>query len=164
MSLKRNIGITLGVFAAIGIGLGLSGMVLLDAAQQQFVNPDAGEFAQSIGQLVVFLLLFQGVMITFFTGPVAAAVTGLSVSREAESLKELLITSGVGSFVGFLLMAVLAAGIMLSTFETGGTGGTGGSGGGGNLELGQFVGEIILISLPTTVVGVVSGWLGSRIS
>lgn len=155
----RTAGLTAAVFALVGIGLGLSGMIVIDYAQTQFLSPDAGEFAQSIGQLMIVMLALGGIMTTFFTGPTVGALTSLAFGRDISSTRDAALGTGLGSFVGFLLMTTIAVALIGGSLDVGG-GGSGGSGGSVNVV--KLASQILIASVPTTLVGAATAVLDRR--
>lgn len=153
----KHVGLTVGLFVVVGIGLGLSGYIAVDFVQGQFVNEADGELAQSFGQLFVVLIAIQTAFVTFLLGSVVSTVTGLAHSRGLRSRSDAAISNGVGSLVGFPIMVIIA--VVLITMPLGGSGG-GGDGGSSAVDIGQLLGQILLIAIPTTVVGTVVGWVG----
>lgn len=156
----ERIGLVLGIFALVGVGLGLSGMMLLEFAQGQFVDPEAAEIAQAIGQLMVMILFLSGVLTTFFTGPTVGAIVGITIGQSGGNTRGAILSGAVGSFVGFILMSVIAIAIMGTAISAGGDAGA--STGPMDTSTGSYIGKILIASLPTTVVGGVSAWLGGR--
>lgn len=154
-----EIGLVVALFAIVGVGLGLTGYVSLDAANQQFVEGTEGEFARGLGQLFVALLAFQSSVVTFFLGSVVASVGAVGLSGRAASWRESAVVNGMGSFVGFYVMVGIALVLMLAALETGGRGG--GSGGSGSVEIGQFIIPVLIAGLPTAFVGFGTGALAS---
>lgn len=155
----KNIALVVALFAVVGVGLGLTGYISIDAANQQFVDNAEGEFMQGIGQLFVGVLVFQSGIMTFFLGSVVASVGAVSIASVTESRMESVITNGAASFVGFYVMVVLTLVIMLAAFSSGdGSGGGTTSDGGQSIgDFGRFAKPLVIAGLPTTLVGLVSG-------
>lgn len=150
--------IVLGVFTLVGIGLGLSGSMILSAAGNLFLTEEAGQFATAIGQMLILILLMAGIMMTFFTGPTVGAVTGLHVGSHSDSSSHAIGSAAVGSFIGFLIMTVVAVMIMITALPEMGGGGTGGMNGG--IDVANYTNQIVMAAIPTTIVGGASAWFG----
>lgn len=154
-NLSKGVGMIVGVFAAIGVGLGLTGYISVGWIQGTFTNPDQGEFANSIGQMFVGLVFLQSVIITFFTGPTVAAITGLLSGLSESSRTRSAGIGGLGSFVGFYVMVVVAIVVMSLAYGSGG-----GSGGSESFDMGQAFVTAAKAGIPTAIVGVIAGYLG----
>lgn len=152
----RSIGVIVGVFAAIGIGLGLTGYISLGWVESTFTSADQSEMANSFGQMFVAIVFFQSVIVTFFTGPTVAALSGLVTGISQASRTRAAGISGVGAFVGFYIMVVLAIVVMSLAYGSGG----GGSGGSGSIDLINAFTIAAQAGIPTAAVGVVAGYIG----
>jgi len=157
----RNIGkaaaYTIVTFAAVGIGLGLSGYLSVGAAEQQLIGDgDGSGFAGAF----VALILLQSAYTMFLLGPVVASTAGLITGLVSSDTTSSLFGGGVGTLVGFYVMVLLGVVIMSMGADLGGGGGMG-DGGGGILE-GIFQ-PLITAGIPTTVVGVLMGYVGTKI-
>lgn len=152
----RSIGVIVGVFAAIGIGLGLTGFISLGWIEGAFTNPDQSEMANSFGQMFVGLVFLQSVIITFFTGPTVAALSGLVTGISKASKTRAAGISGVGAFIGFYVMVLIAILVMSMAYSTGGSG----SGGSTSFDFGNTLITAAKAGIPTAAVGVVAGYIG----
>ncbi|SFR31158.1 hypothetical protein [Halorubrum sodomense] len=155
MSLPKKIGLAIGLFAVVGIGLGLSGYISINAVEQFFMNAETGEVGP-LAQTFVALVALQTTFVVFLLGSIVSTVTGSRIAAEASSTKEAMIANGAASFVGFYLMVGLALVIMFAAVGSGDASG-GGGGGGGNVDLGRFVSPILQVGIPTGLVGVAAG-------
>jgi len=157
VSLPKKIGLSIGLFAVVGIGLGLSGYISMGAVERLLIG-DSGQSAGAFAQTFVALIALQAAFVVFLLGSVVSAITGSRIAAEASSVKEAVIANGVASFVGFYVMVILALVIMLAALGSGdaSSGGTGGSGG-GPFNIGDIIGPIIQVGIPTGLVGVASG-------
>ncbi|MFB6198228.1 MAG: hypothetical protein ABEI52_08180 [Halobacteriaceae archaeon] len=136
------------VFTLVGVGLGLSGMLLITYAQDQFVTGDSGSFVSAIQQLFVMTFALGGMMTTFFTGPTVGALTGLTISGDAASRRDAVLGTTLASFFGFIVMTVIAIGIIGMSINGGGSGG-----GGSAVDVTNLLVEIAIASIPTMLVG-----------
>lgn|GEM_PF-3621317 len=161
MSLPKKIGLAIGLFAVVGVGLGLSGYISINAATQTLADgnlQDAGGFVQTF----VFLIALQSAFVVFLLGSVVATVTGSRIADEASSLKEAMVANGAASFVGFYVMVGIALVIMLAAIGSGGGSGGGGTGGGG-IDMQQFISPVIQIGIPTGLVGTAAGGIFEKL-
>lgn len=150
----KNIGKVIGIFAVLGLGLGLAGFIVLD----QMVPKSNGQ-EQSLGQaLVSGLLILEAIAVMYFLGPAMAVVSGIYSGRQDDAPINSALAGGVGSFIGFYVMFILAFLIMSLAFpETNG----GGGGGDSATNLGNNLVQMILVGIPTGVVGAITGVLTS---
>lgn len=156
MSLPKKIGLAIGLFAVVGIGLGLSGYISINAVRDFFMNAETGEVGP-LAQTFVALVALQTTFVVFLLGSIVSTVTGSRIAAEASSTKEAMLANGAASFVGFYVMVALALVIMFAAVGSGDASGGGGGGGGGNVDLGQFVSPILQVGIPTGLVGVAAG-------
>ncbi|WP_049897606.1 hypothetical protein [Halorubrum distributum] len=155
MTLPKKIGLAIGLFAVVGVGLGLSGYISINAVKQFFMNAETGEVGP-LAQTFVALVALQTTFVVFLLGSIVSTVTGSRIAAEASSTKEAMIANGAASFVGFYVMVGLALVIMFTAVGSGDASG-GGGGGGGNVDLGRFVSPILQVGIPTGLVGVAAG-------
>lgn len=156
MSLPKKVGLTIGMFAVIGVGLGLSGYISMGAVERLLVG-DGGQEIGAFAQTFIALIALQSTFVVFLLGSVVATITGSRIAAEASSMKEAMVANGVASFVGFYLMTGIALVIMLAALGSGD--GSGGGGGGGDLgiNIGDVARPIIQIGIPTGLVGTAAG-------
>lgn len=151
----------LGIFAIIGVSLGLAGHGGISMMNEQFVQGAEGEFSAGIGQLLVVAVFVQSSLTTVFLGPVVGTLGSVAVTR-SQSLKSAVATGSIASLIGFFVMVGIAVFIMTMALSTGdASGGTGGGGGGGGP--GQVTKPILYSAVPTAVAGGVGGLIGSRL-
>lgn len=142
---------SVGIFALIGVGLGLVGFVVL--TQSASGNNMADAIVSGIFSIMILV-------IALFLGPVIAAIVGIQMGNRNQS-SSVYFTSFVGNTIGYIVMmlivlAILSIGIGLvsngggSSTMGGTTGEVGASGGGG---FGQWVFPIIAISVITGLTG-----------
>lgn len=158
MSLLRQIGLGIALFALVGVGLGLSGYISLTAAIETLAGGDL-QSAGGIVQSFILVVGLQSAFVVFLLGSVVAAITGSRIADEANSLKIAVLSNGLASFVGFYIMVAIALVIMFYALSTGdATAGGGGTGGGtGEINIQQFARPILQIGLPTGLVGTGAG-------
>ncbi|MFC4451194.1 hypothetical protein [Halorussus aquaticus] len=155
----RSVGVIVGVFAAIGVGLGLTGFISIGWIEGTFTSADQSGFANSLGQMFVGLVFLQSVIITFFTGPTVAALAGLVTGISKTSKTRAAGISGIGAFVGFYIMVLIAILVMSMAYSTSGGSGSGGS---GSFDLVNTLVTAAKAGIPTAAVGVVAGYIGSH--
>lgn len=155
MSVSRKVGLTVGLFAIIGVGLGLSGYISLSFINQMLVEEAEGEFMRGFGQILVRIVALQSAFVFFLLGSVVAAISGSTIAREAGSIREAALSNGAASFVGFYVMVGIASVIMLTALSSGG----GGAESSSNqfVNLGEIIMPVLKIGIPTGFVGVGAG-------
>lgn len=151
----RSIGITsaavVGVFAMVGIGLGISGFLTISTVKSQFA--DGGE--NLFGSLAVALIFLQNIYTTFLLGSLVAATGGMLAGITGSDRVSATVGGGIGTFVGFYVMAILAFVLMLLSL--------GGDAGGGDVGgLGNFIVPLLGAGVPATVVGTSTTYLTAR--
>lgn len=154
----KTIGLIVAVFAAVGVGLGLTGYLSLSWMQGTLTSSGQGEFANAIGQMLVGVILLQSVILTFFTGPTVATITGLVGGAVTASRKRAAAINGAGTFVGFYVMVVVAVFVMTQAY---GGGGSSGGSSESTFQMGKALGTAMKAGIPTAAVGVVAGYLGA---
>ena len=155
----KYFGIVIGVFAAIGVGLGLTGYVSMTWAQSVFTSSNQGQFANAIGQMMVGVILLQSIIVTLFVGPVMATVTGLLSGVSLDGAKQSAIFNGVASFAGFYVMVFIAVIVMSLALDGGSSTGTGS---GGGFDVGNAIGPVVKAGIPTALVGGLAGYIGGN--
>jgi len=155
-NLFSNLKYPIGIFAIVGSGLGLTAAILMAVL--------GGGSALFSG-----LTTLIAIAVALLLGPVVAAIVGTHMSsREQHSAP---ISSLIGCSIGFIIMMVvvlliLFLGIALPSMggASGGTGGapTGGSSGGGGFDMMQYIFPIILVAIPTGLVGAAASALHTR--
>ncbi|WP_251344014.1 hypothetical protein [Haloplanus halophilus] len=152
-SARRQVGLIVGAFAAVGVALGVVGFVVSRWARTQFVTAATGADPTTFGPVFLALSTFQTTVTLFFAGPVVAAALGLlSGSRFADAGTGGLVAAA-GALVGFFVMAGAGlAGISLLS----------GPGTGQTYALAGAVGPLLLSGVATAATGGVAGLLGSR--
>lgn len=108
---------------------------------------------------MIVLVFFQSAMVAFFVGPVVAGLSGMLSGVSLRSWREAIISGRIGAFVGFYIMVVVTIVIMsLALPETGG--GRGGSR--SQMDVGQVFSPMLKAGLPTGIVGMLCGYVGTR--
>lgn len=159
-----------GMFAALGAGIGLAANFTLGFFIEQFVEPGK----DPLNSTQVGIMLLTSIFFIYAMGPVAAGIAGLGIGQVLPDRDAVAgIVAGAGSFVGFYLFVGLA---LFFTFAVlaeygatpggGGESGGGGSGGGGGspLEPSALVTLMLQVSLPVGLVGFAAAYLTSRVS
>lgn len=164
-------GLIVGTFTVIGVGLGLTGYFAISTLTG---GSGGGQAASMVSAVIGALLIFVGAIVVLFLGPIAAGVSGLTAGLVVPDMKEGALVGGVGSFVGFYPMVILAVVIMMMALGGGGGGAASTAGGGETattmsgggdsvFELTQFLGAALIAGVPTGVVGAATGALGSKL-
>lgn len=152
-SARRQAGLIVGVFALVGVALGVVGFVAGDWARTQFVTAATGSTPETFGPVFLALSVLQTTVTLLFVGPVLAVVLGLlSGSRFVDPSAAAGVAAG-GALVGFFCMAGLGF-LGLSVLSGPGTG-----------QIYSFraaLGPLLLTGAVTTVAGGAAGALGSR--
>jgi hypothetical protein len=150
---RNQLKYTIGLFAEIGLGFGLTGFLVIE-----LLASGDGFGAQFVAAILTVIILG----VTLLTGPVIAAFSGI---RIAEGLREeartVYLTSAVGNFVGYFIMVVIT--VLLIAATGGGVNPgtvTGGGGGGGSLfDLGDLLVPMIALAIPVALVGAGTAYL-----
>jgi uncharacterized membrane protein len=137
----RLVGVGIGTFLLVGVGIGIAGYFSIDA----FSTGGDGFGAQ----LVRAVFVIVSVVVTALVGaPVAATVGAHAADSEAPPLRAYAATAG-SSLVGHLLMFVVATLIISAQLSA-----QSGDGGGGGIDLGQFLGPMVLAAVGVSITGV----------
>jgi hypothetical protein len=152
-SVRRQVGLIVATFAAVGVALGVVGYVAADWARTQFVTAATGSAPETFGPVFLALSTFQTTVTLFFAGPVVAATLGLLSGSRFPDATTAGAVAGGGALVGFFLMAGFGL-VGLSLLSGPGTGQT--------YALGGAVGPLLLSGVATAATGGVAGILGSR--
>lgn len=146
---KSQLTLVIGLFAVIGVGFGLTGIVAVE-----FV---AG--STTGGQFVGALLLISLFAVLLFTGPIAGAFSGLRVAdRLNENAGTVYLTSFVATAVGYFVMVVVS--VLLLGLVVGGGDAT--TGGGSLFDLLDLVIPLVLLAIPVGITGLGSSFLTLR--
>ncbi len=138
------------LFVAVGFGLGLTVYIGLNILNNSQLVSD--------GQSSIALLSFALLILSFFIGPAVSAFTGFMTGMKSGSSGKAMTTSLFGSFIGFLLMMVLALTfgsqavsdeLMKQLI-------------GDQNFLRYMVGPVLQASIPTSIVGLVAAIVGFR--
>jgi len=148
--------LVVGTMTIIGVGLGLTGFLLMGMVQDMFAT--SSDSGTSLAQTFVALVFLQSALTTFLIGPVVASIVGFASSLRHEAAQKSAIIGGLGSFIGFYPMIIISIVIMAFALS----GGSGGGDGGSSFDLLNNVTTIVLAGLPTGLVGAASGFLGTR--
>jgi hypothetical protein len=151
-----------GVFAALGAGLGLAANFTLGFFIEQFVEPGA----DPLDSTQIGIMLLVSVFVIYVIGPIAAGLAGVGVGsmlpdREVTAA----VVAGISCFVGFFLFAGLALFLTFSVLaEYGAAAGGGGGGGGGPIEPSALGTLMVQVGLPVGLVGLATASITARVS
>lgn len=157
--LGKYIGFTVGVFAIVGVGIGLTGFFPLEYVVGEFSTTEGGQFAQAIGQLFIGVVFLQSIMMAMFTGPTVGGLTGLVSAFALEDRASSVVVGGLGGFVGFYVMVLIAVIVMSMAMPSGGDGGQATMG--QATDLSRVLSPILKSGLPTGIVGALTGAVGA---
>lgn len=145
---KREIMVGVGLFAAIGVGLGV-GSIGLSAI--------GSSGASSLWDIFVFLTTVGS---PFVLATVIAAFVGFRQGGELtdEPRNLLLATAGATGLLGTFVMFVI--GLVFTILLT--SGGSGGSSGGGDAA--SFIGPLLFVCIGAAVTAVASAWLRRNVA
>lgn len=149
----------LGLFAAVGIGIGLAQNFTLGFLIEQLVDPGGDPLQNTLVGIVIVV----DVITPFSLGPLVAGGVGLVTGAgypDREGLAA--IVAGVTSGVGFILMTFLALLLTFAVLQQYSTG-EGGGGGGGPFSPADLVPTIIQSGIPMAVVGGAAAYIRARI-
>ena len=151
-----------GLFAALGAGLGLAANFTLGFFIEQFVEPGT----DPLDSTQVGIMFLVSIFFIYATGPLAAGVAGIGVGQALPDRDgAAAVIAGVGSFVGFFVFAGLGLFLTFSVLAEYGAGGGGGGGGGDSPIEPSALGTLMLqVSLPVGLVCLASAYLTSRVT
>ena len=152
-----------GLFAALGAGLGLAANFTLGFFIEQFVDPGT----DPLDSTQIGIMFLVSIFFIYATGPLAAGVAGIGVGQALPDRDgTAAVVAGVGSFVGFFVFAGLGPFLTFSVLAEYGAGGGGGGGGGGDSPIEpSALGTLMLqVSLPVGLVCLASAYLTSRVT
>ena len=131
----RPLAVILAVFAILGVGIGLTGYLMIGAL-------GGGDSQLFSGLFVLVVILFAALV-----GPVVAVAVTLHVDESlGDAIGPASATAAVGNFVGFLVMGLLVV-LILSLRLSGG-------GGGGSLDVGGYGPTLVQAGFPSLLVAV----------
>lgn len=164
---RTQFGLTVGVFAIIGLGIGITGYLGFSYAQSQIISGFETQFAdafsmndesglievfdpsgpaETLEQMIFGLLFVQAVLLSLFIGPTIAGLTGLFVGQLSNEPMSAGAVGASGAFVGFCLMALIVIGFIWLALDVE-LGAISEDGGGPLLRL------LFIAGLPTAFVG-----------
>lgn len=165
-TLSRSVATVLGLFLAVGVGLGLASYLGLDFLVVQFVDPGTDPTDNTI----VGILLIHAILTPLLLGPLVAGATSLLLGRTLPERPALATVSAAAtSAVGFYLMTVVALAITFavlwqSSGAAAGGAAAGGAGGGSPFDPSALLSLVLRAGIPAAFVGAVAGYVGSRLS
>lgn len=160
-TLSRSVATVLGLFLAVGVGLGLASYLGLDFLVVQFVDPGTDPTDNTI----VGILLIHAILTPLLLGPLVAGATSLLLGRTLPERPALATVSAAAtSAVGFYLMTVVALAITFAVLWQSGGAGAGGAGGGSPFDPSALLSLVLRAGIPAAFVGAVAGYVGSRLS
>lgn len=138
------------LFVAVGFGLGLTVFIGLNILNDSGLVTD--------GESSIALLSFAILILSFFIGPAVSAFTGFLTGMKSESSGKGMTTSLFGSFIGFVLMMVLALTFGSQAISEELINQLAGD----TSFLIYMAGPVLQASIPTSIVGLVSSIIGFR--
>lgn len=150
----RVVGLIVGVFAVLGVALGVSGYLAMEWATEQFLVAAEGPTAERFGPVFVALIAFQTTVSQFLVGTAVAGVVGAMAGSRFAVPRTAGLVAATGSMTGFYLMGAIAV-VVLSL--------VGGPGTEQVYGLGQALGPLALGGVPAGVAGGAGGVIGSTL-
>ena len=153
-----------GVFAALGAGLGLAANFTLGFFIEQFVDPGT----DPLDSTQIGILLLVSIFVIYATGPIAAGLAGVGLGRMLPDREATAaVVAGVACFLGFFLFAGLALFLtfsVLSEYGAGAGAGGGGGGSGGPIDPSALGTLMVQVGLPVGLVGLATAYVTARVS
>ena len=150
-----------GVFAALGAGVGLAANFTLGFFIEQFVDPGT----DPLDSTQIGILLLVSIFIIYATGPVAAGLAGVCLGRTLPDREATAaVVAGVACFLGFFLFAGLALFLTFSVLSEYGAGAGAGGGGGGPIDPSALGTLMVQVGLPVGLVGLATAYVTARVS
>ena len=141
-------GKVIALFGLLGIGVGLASFIDINEMTTAGSN---GE--QNMGEaFAAAIVILQSVGFLYFIGPAMATITAILSSRTETRLYSAL-TNGVGSFIGYYVMFLLAFLIMQVAFPEGSGDET------TSTDLSRNLVLMVKIGIPTGLIGAAAGFL-----
>lgn len=153
-STGRVAGLIVGVFAVLGVALGVSGYLAMEWATRQFLVAAGGTTAERFGPVFVALVAFQTTVSQFLIGTAVAGVVGAMAGSRFAVPRTAGLVAAVGSITGFYLMGAISV-LVLSL--------VGGPGTEQVYAPGQALGPLALGGLPAGIAGGIGGVIGSAL-
>jgi hypothetical protein len=149
---KSQLTFTIGLFAVIGVGFGLTGIVILALV--------AGGGSGVGGGILAGIFLISLLVVLLLTGSIVGAFCGLRVAERLRgNARTTYLTSFVGTAVGYVVMVAIAV-VLIGLTAGGGGGQTGG--GGGFFNIVNLLVPLIVLAIPVGLTGVGSSFLVRR--
>lgn len=148
----------LGLFVAVGVGVGLAQNFTLSLLIEQLVDPGTTPTDNTL----VGIVLVVDVVTPFALGPLVAVGTGALFGRAMpDAERAAAVLSGAAAGVGFVLMTFLS--LFLTFVVLGQYGGGGGGSGGGPIDQGALFATVLETAIPVAVVGGLAALISARI-
>lgn len=158
-AVRRYVAAGLGLFVAIGIGVGLAQNFTLGFLIEALVEPPNDPLANTL----VGIILMVDVVAPFSLGPLVAAGVGVLTGAGLPDREGLAaVVAGVVSGVGFVLMTVLVLVLTFATLTQYTSGG--GGGGGGPFSPTALIPTILLTGVPVALVGGTAAYIRARLA
>lgn len=152
----RSLGGVVGLFLAVGVGVGLAQNFTLGLLIEQLVDPGTDPTDNTL----VGIVLVVDVVTPFVLGPLVAVGGGVLVGRlMSNAERAAAVLAGTAAGVGFVLMTFLA---LTLTFAVLGQYG-GGGGADGPIAQDALFTTVFETAVPTAVVGGLAGYISARI-
>lgn len=149
----------LGLFVAVGIGVGLAQNFTLGFLIEQLVDPGGDPLQNTLVGIVIVV----DVITPFSLGPLVAGGVGLVTGAAYPDREGLAaIVAGVASGIGFVLMTFVALLLTFAVIQQYATGQ--GGGGGGPFSPADLVPTIVQSGVPMAVVGGTAAYIRARLA
>jgi hypothetical protein len=144
--IRGELAFPLGIFASVGLGIGLTTIVILS---------ELGGGGDGAGLVTGFFSLMV-IVVALSMGPVLAAIVGLHMARRPQAPGY--VPGATGCAIGYLVMVfIVLVSLAIAIPSSGGSSG----GGGGGFDIVGWLVPVIAVMLPTGGVAAVSIHLGS---
>jgi hypothetical protein len=100
----RVLGLVVGLFLALGVGLGAAGHLAVGWAGRQFVAGASGASPAEFGPVFVALVAFQTTVATLLVGVAVAGLVGAMAGSRFVTARRAGLVAGGGSLLGFYAM------------------------------------------------------------
>jgi hypothetical protein len=100
----RVLALVVGVFLALGLGLGVAGHLAVGWAGRQFVVGASGASPAEFGPVFVALVAFQTTVAALLVGVAVAGLVGAMAGSRFVAVRRAGLVAGVGSLLGFYVM------------------------------------------------------------
>lgn len=157
---RRYVAAGVGLFVAVGVGVGLAQNFTLVFLVEQLVDPGTDPLANTL----VGIVLIVDVITPFSLGPLVAAGVGVvTAGGFPDRPRTAAVLAAVVSALGFVLMTLLALLLTFAALSQFTGGGGGGGSGGGPFSPVDLVPTVLLSGIPMALVGGAAAYVRARL-